>query len=101
MNIDPTLLPQAATKAPAPLAAPELNAEDYRDDVAALGIDEAQAGEFLAALWDIMGRMADLGMRVDVCGQFFAGIEKDFAGAAGTLDSSLSANHGDADERRK
>lgn len=45
--------------------APVFNVEDYRDDIAELGIPQEQAAEFLRTLWDIMRAFVELGWGVD------------------------------------
>jgi hypothetical protein len=58
--------------APLSLAAPKLDPEEYRADLAELGLTEQQETEFLETLWSIMGTFARMGFAVDVCGSIFA-----------------------------
>ena len=73
------------TKAAA--AGVEIQAADYADDIAALGIDPAQAEEFLQIIWDIMGRFVRLGIDVEICERIWVGGNIDFADGANTIDS--------------
>lgn len=43
----------------------KLEADEYRDDVAAFGMTKAQEDEFLQALWQIMCTFVDLGWGLD------------------------------------
>lgn len=52
-------------------ATPTLDPEEYRADLAGLGLTEQQEAEFLATLWSIMGHFARMGFSVDVCGLIF------------------------------
>ncbi|MBI1340829.1 hypothetical protein GC169_11580 [bacterium] len=54
-------LGMAGSFAPAPV----FNVEDYREDIAELGIPDEQAAEFLRTLWDIMRAFVELGWGVD------------------------------------
>ena len=53
----------------------ELVADDYIDDLEALGITPEQRDEFLANLWSMMAGMVQLGFSYDLCGQILDGFE--------------------------
>lgn len=71
--------PLASTLSPAP----QLDPDDYREDIADLGMTEEQEAEFLHTLWAIMGHFARLGYSVDLCGLIFAEFNEASAPAPG------------------
>ena len=48
-----------------PSALPQLNCDDYKEELAELKLNEAQAQELLQTLWNIMAAFVDLGWGVD------------------------------------
>ena len=50
---------------------PKLDPDEYRPDLAGLGLTAEQEAEFVETLWSIMGHFARMGFSVDVCGLIF------------------------------
>lgn len=94
----PTGKSDAPSKSQPPSISPEFDLEDYRAEIADLGLTPVQEAESLEALWSIMGHFARLGFAVDVCGLIFEGFNEASAPAAGTGKLVPSTNMESASE---
>lgn len=54
----------------------ELDTASYLGDLDEFEIDEEQKIELLETLWNIMRSMVEIGISIDICGQFFDGIDE-------------------------
>lgn len=86
------------SKSQPPSISPEFDLEDYRADIADLGMTREQEAEFLQTLWSIMGHFARLGHSVDVCGLIFEEFNEASDPAVGTGNLMPSTNQESASE---